>query len=318
MCRASCPKPSVEPRRRAPEIYFSTPTLSPLLFKTHLKPHEGHCHVIGAALGHGHAAQLLREALRGRVRRRGEEKVGNLLVLEPTAAAALVVGEEPVGGEHDPAVQIAELLDGAVGLRVQAETGAVVRVALAEALEAPGFLQERVTECSGEREDAADAPAPLRERHQRLPQVGVTAVDPLALSLVVGDVVDGQLYSLAVADEENASVAHVGGGEARLAALLEEEGGDRGGSALGAADAALAERAEETGRGLDEVEVRAEARLRQRLEAKVSLGPLLADEVGEVIGEPLGDGEAAVAVVDAVDGVRGAVLGVGVGLLGTG
>jgi hypothetical protein len=131
-------------------------------------------------------------------------------------------------------------------------------------------------------------------------------------------VVDGQLYALAVADEEDASVAHVGGGEARLAALLEEEGDDRGGSALGAADAALAERAEETGRGLDEVIVRAEARLRQRLEAKVSLGPLLADEVGEVIGEPLGDGEAAVAVVDAVDGVRRAVLGVGVGLLGTG
>mmetsp|Transcript_11430 Transcript_11430/g.53171 ORF Transcript_11430/g.53171 Transcript_11430/m.53171 type:complete len:223 (+) Transcript_11430:4196-4864(+) len=222
MCRASCPKPSVQPSRRAPEIYFSTPTLSPLLFKTQLKPHEGHCHVIGAALGHGHAAQLLREALRGRVRRRGEEKVGDLLVLEPAAAAALVVGEEPVGGEHDPAVQIAELLDGAVGLRVQAEPGAVVRVALAEALEAPGFLQERVAERSGEREDAADAPAPLRERHQRLPQVGVTAVDPLALSLVVGDVVDGQLYSLAVADEDDARVAHVGGGEARLAALLEE------------------------------------------------------------------------------------------------
>ena len=75
-----------------------------------------------------------------RVGRRGEQEIGNLLVLEPAAAAALVVGEQTVGGHHDPRVLLGELLDVAIGLSVETKTAAIIGVALADALEFSGFL----------------------------------------------------------------------------------------------------------------------------------------------------------------------------------
>lgn len=185
-----------------------------------------------------------------------------------------------------------------------------------KSLEATRLLEERVAERAGQREDAADAPRPLGEGDEGLAEVGVAAIDASAFVLVVGDVVDGELHRLAVADEEDARVADVGGAQLGGAALLEEGADDGGGAALGATDAALAEGGEETFGGLDELVVRLDARLGERLEAEISLGPLLHDELGEVLLEPLGHGEAAVAVEDAVDGVGGTGGGVGVHLLG--
>ena len=65
--------------------------------------------------------------------------------------------------------------------------------------------------------------------------------------------VHGQLHSLSVAHQEDAGVAHVGGAQLGGAPLFEERAHHGGGPALGASHATLAERGQETGRGLDEL-----------------------------------------------------------------
>ena len=55
--------------------------------------HERHGDIVRGPLGDGHGAELLGERLGGGVGGRGEQEVGDLLVLESAAAAARVVRE---------------------------------------------------------------------------------------------------------------------------------------------------------------------------------------------------------------------------------